>query len=136
RAAAGAPPAERVQVFCQLTMLSSMLIRHELTTGYADRALAAAGSSATLRQQALAVGAAAAALAGLVPDARNRLNQAETSTGLFRDELLITRITLDWLAGRWESALQALSTATDLPTMLAGAAHAIELSIRSWRGEL
>jgi DNA-binding CsgD family transcriptional regulator len=144
RSAGDAPDAERVQVFTQLTMLSSMLIRHQDTAGYADRALAAAGTATTLRLQALAVGASTSALAGLVHDASARLARAEPigrDTSLFRGELLITAITLDWLRGRWDEALRGLSSVaaeltTNRQTMLAGAAQAIELDIRSWRGEL
>ncbi len=138
------PDAEQVQVFSQLTMLSSMLNRHEETAAYADRALAAAGAATTLKLQALAVGASTSALAGLVRDASARLAKAEPisrDTSLFRGELLITGITLDWLRGRWDRALRGLSTAAaeltaNQQTMLADAAHAIELDIRSWRGEL
>lgn len=144
RAADGASPAQRVQAYSMLTMLSSMLFRHEHTAGYADRALDAAGSAGTLRLQALAVGASTSALAGLVHDAGTRLAKAETlrrETSLFRGELLITEITLDWLRGRWDTALRGLSTvaaefAANQQAMLSGAAHAIELDIRSWRGEL
>jgi DNA-binding CsgD family transcriptional regulator len=131
-------PAEQVQTFCQLTMVSSLTMRHEHTATYADRALAAAGSSKTLRLQALAVGASTASLAGLVKDASRRLTQAtDLRTGLFNPELLISEIALDWLRGRWDQALRGLATfVADQNTMLIGAAQAIELDIRSWRGEL
>lgn len=138
---ADAPAAERVRMFCQLTMLSSMLFRQERTAGLADQALAAAGGSPTLRLEALAIGATASALAGLVPDARARLARVSGDSGLFHGELATARIAVDWFAGRWEDALRSLSTVrpelvASRQTMLAGAAQAIELSIRSWRGEL
>jgi DNA-binding CsgD family transcriptional regulator len=138
---AGAPTTAQVHVFCQLTMLSSMVYRHERTSALADQALAAAGTSATLRLQALAIGASASALAGLVPDARARLALVSGDSGLFHGELVTARIAADWFGGRWEQALRSLSTAraeliATRQTMLAGATRAIELSIRSWRGEL
>lgn len=141
RIVADSPAAEQVQAYCQLTMLSSMVFQHERTAGLADRALAAARGGGTLRLQALAIGATASALAGLVPDARARLAQVSGDSGLFHGELTVARIAVDWFGGRWEDALRSLSTArpelvASRQTMLAGAARAIELSIRSWRGEL
>jgi DNA-binding NarL/FixJ family response regulator len=144
-AAVPASPAEEVVVFGQLAMLTSMRGRHVDTVGFADRALAAAGTSTTLQLQALAVGASTAALAGLVPDATARLRRAERLTedsgGAFAGELGLTRVVLDWLGGRWDAALEALRTvAVELETRqqatLAGALTAVALEIRTWRGEL
>jgi DNA-binding CsgD family transcriptional regulator len=130
--------AEQVQMFCQLTILTSLTHRHGQTAACADRALAAAGSSKTLRLQALAVGASTSALSALVRDASVRIRMAsDLRSGLFNTELSIAEIALDWLRGRWESALRGLAMFTaDQYAMLSGAAQAIELDIRSWRGEL
>jgi len=141
-------PAEDVVVQCQLCMLSSMLFRQQETVEHADRALHRAGDSTTLRLQALAVGASTSALAGLVPDAARRLQQAEQqirdepgTAALFSGELGLTRIVLDWLAGRWDAALEGVRTlAAELETReqatLVAALTAIELELRTWRGEL
>lgn len=142
-----ASPAEEVVVYTQLTMVSTMLFRHEETVSLADRALAASGGSTTLRLQALAVCASSECLAGLVPDATRRLRMAERiaedsgSRHLFRAELDVTRVVLDWLGGRWDAALEDIrALAADLTarqhvTLAAGLA-AVELEVRVWRGEL
>ena len=148
-ALAGAPasPAEQVVVYSQLAMLTSLLVEHDGTVRYADRALAASGASTTLQLQALAVCASTEALAGLVPDAAQRLRRASAlaaqsgRTHLFPGELGVARVVLDWLGGRWDAALEGLRTvAADLETrehaLLAAALTAIELDVRTWRGEL
>jgi len=144
-------------------MLTSMLFRHDQTVEQADLALESAGDSTTLRLQALAVGASTGALAGLVHDATRRLRLAERladepdgldrprgagpdqSPGagpvVFASELALTRVVLDWLGGRWDAALEGLRTLTaELETReqvtLTAALAAIELEIRTWRGEL
>ncbi len=146
-AAVPASPAEEVVVCGQLAMLTSLRGRHTETVEYLDRALRAAGTSTTLQLQALAVGASTGALAGLVADAAARLRRAEQLTGeaggtpTFSAELGLTRVVLDWLGGRWDGALEALRTvAVELETRqqatLAAALTAVELEIRTWRGEL
>jgi DNA-binding CsgD family transcriptional regulator len=143
--AAPANPAERVLVNGQLAMLTSMLSRHRETVEYADRALAGSGASVTLQLQALAVGASTGALAGLVHDATGRLRRAERLADgapyAFPGELGLTRVVLDWLGGRWDAALEALpGVAADLAARqqapLVAALTAVELEIRTWRGEL
>jgi DNA-binding CsgD family transcriptional regulator len=142
-----ASPAEEVVVCGQLAMLTSLRGRHAETVEYLDRALRAAGTSTTLQLQALAVGASTGALAGLVADATGRLRRAEQLTeeagvtSSFSAELGLTRVVLDWLGGRWDGALEALRTvAVELESRqqatLAGALTAVELDIRTWRGEL
>jgi DNA-binding CsgD family transcriptional regulator len=139
-----ASPAEEVVVFGQLAMLASMLFRQDRMVAYSDRALRAAGDAPALALQALAVGASTGALAGLVADAAERLaladkHLAELGGYLFRPELTLARLVLDWLGGRWEAALEALPAATTelaTHTPLASAVTAIELEIRTWRGEL
>src|SRR5262249_37450760 len=134
-------------VYCQLTMVSSMLFPHEETVKLADRALAAGGASTTLRLQALAVCASTECQAGLVPDATRRLRLAERiaeesgSRPLVRAELDATRVVLDWLGGRWDAALEGVRALTaeltdrQQVTLAAGLA-AVELEVRTWRGEL
>ena len=139
-------PAEEVVVFGQLAMLTSMLVKHEKTIEYANRALRASAGSPTLELQALAVSASTGALVGLVHDAAWRLRRAEELVDpdgghAFRGEILVTRLTLDWLRGHWDTALEGLGRATvELESreerMLGDALRAIELEIRSWRGEL
>ncbi len=147
RASATRPvsPAEEVVVNGQLTMLASLLARHGEAVGYADRALAASGTSTTLRLQALAVGATMGALAGLVTDASARLRRAERlaedAPYAYPGELGLTRVALDWLGGRWDAALEAMPrVAAELTARqqvpLAAALAAIQLEIRAWRGEL
>jgi DNA-binding NarL/FixJ family response regulator len=147
RASAMTPagPAEEVLVNGQLTMLSSMLTRHREAIGYADRALEASGTSTRLQLQALAVGASMGALAGLVTDATARLRRAarlaEDAPYAYPGELGLTRVVLDWLGGRWDAALEALPrVAAELTarqqTPLVAALTAVQLEIRTWRGEL
>ncbi|MEN3306323.1 MAG: hypothetical protein V7603_2525 [Micromonosporaceae bacterium] len=140
-----ASPGEEVVVCGQLAMLASMLARHAETVALADRALRASGDSTALRLQALAVGASTEALAGLVPQAARRLRQASelvdgSVAHLFSGELALTRVVLDWLGGRWDAALEGLRTVTPELTvrrqaMLAAALGAVELEMRTWRGE-
>ncbi len=154
-------PSERVVVMSQLGVVTSMLARQDETVTYADEALAAAGTSRTLRMQALAVGACTGALAGLVEDATSRLRRADDiraevaldgtvrparermtdSAVPFRGELLVASIAVDWLGGRWDGALEGIGrVASELrdsqTVLLAGATRAIELHVRTWRGEL
>jgi DNA-binding CsgD family transcriptional regulator len=137
-------PAEEVTVCGQLAILTSMLFRHDETVAYADRALSSAGGSTTLQLQALAVGALTEALAGLVPQAARCLRLAEELTAdgaqLFHGELGVARVVLDWLGGRWDGALErtrALSAELEVRQVnQASALTAVELEIRTWRGEL
>ncbi|GEM_PF-1402307 len=140
-------PAEEVVVCGQLGMLTSMLFRHTETIEYADRAERASGSSITLQLQALGVAASTEALAGLLPEAARRLRRAELLTQeadgrqLFWGELGVARVVVDWLGGRWDSALEAMrAMTTELAarhqSTLASALTAAELEIRTWRGEL
>jgi DNA-binding CsgD family transcriptional regulator len=141
-----ASPAEDVVVCGQLAMLTSMLGRHERTVALGDRAVRASGGSATLRLQALAVSASTEALAGLVTEASGRLREATDlvdggATQLFPGELALTRVVLDWLGGRWDQALESVrpvgaELAVRREATLAGALAAVELEMRTWRGEL
>ncbi|GIJ64092.1 ATP-binding protein [Virgisporangium aurantiacum] len=141
-----ASPAEDVVVCGQLAMLTSMLGRHERTVALGDRAVRASGGSATLRLQALAVSASTEALAGLVTVASGRLREATDlvdggATQLFPGELALTRVVLDWLGGRWDQALESVrpvgaELAVRREATLAGALAAVELEMRTWRGEL
>jgi len=146
RAAAAVPesPAEEVVVCEQLAILASMLGRHADTIALGDRALRAGGDSLPLRLQALAVCASTEALAGLVTRAGSRWREArelaDDSANRFAGELALTRVVLDWLGGRWESALAGLHTTTAELTvrrqvLLAAALGAVELEMRTWRGE-
>jgi DNA-binding CsgD family transcriptional regulator len=145
-AAPRASPAEGVVVFEQLSMLSSTLVRPDDVVEYADRALRAAAGNPVLELQALAVCSSTAALAGLVHDSRRRLADAERLVGevgdhVFRGELQTARVVLDWLGGRWDSSVDLLAVAVaDLESrqevMLLEALRAVELEIRTWRGEL
>ncbi|WNV89371.1 AAA family ATPase [Umezawaea sp. Da 62-37] len=140
----GFAPAEGVVVFEQLAMVASMLFQHEKTVEYANRALRAADQPG-LELQALAVCASTAALSGLVHDATWRLRRAEELVGddgsAFLGELQVTRVALDWLGGRWDACVDRLGRATaELGTrqelMTLEGVRAIELEIRTWRGEL
>ena len=146
RAAAAVPdsPAEEVVVCEQLAILASIQGRHADTIALGDRALRASGDSAPLRLQALAVCASTEALAGLVAQAGGRLREAtelvEDTAHRFVGELALTRVVLDWLGGRWDAALEGLRTTTAELTVrrqavLAAALGAIELEMRTWRGE-
>ena len=146
-AATPASPAEEVVVCGQLAMLTSMTTRHAQTVEFADRALRSAGDSTSLQLQALAVCASTGALAGLVEDAMWRLQLAERlaeeagTPYAFSGELGLTRVVLDWLGGRWDAALDGLrAVGPELEareqTTLAAALTAVELEIRTWRGEL
>ena len=140
-------PAEEVVVFGQLAMLTSMLFRHTETVEFTDRALRSSGESTTLQLQALGVGAFTQALAGLVPETARSLRRAEIVTQrsdgpqLFGGELGVARVVVDWLGGRWDAALEALRALTaELAARhqvtQAAALTAVELEIRTWRGEL
>jgi DNA-binding CsgD family transcriptional regulator len=148
-AAAATPtsPAEEVVVCGQLAMLTSTASRHAKTVEFADRALRAAGDSATLQLQALAMGAFTGALAGLVDDASARSRRAERLAAemgnpyAFSGERGLSRVVLDWLGGRWDAALDGLRTvapelAAREQATLGAALTAVELEIRTWRGEL
>jgi DNA-binding CsgD family transcriptional regulator len=141
-----ASPAEEVVVCEQLAILASVLGRHADTIALADRALQASGDSLPLRLQALAVCASTEALAGLVAQAGGRLREATELAGdpashRFVGELALARVVLDWLGGRWDAALDGLRTTTAelslrRQALLAAALGAVELEMRTWRGEL
>src|SRR6266508_144847 len=88
--------------------------------------------------------AADEARAALVPQAARCLRRADelTTDGpqLFHGELGVGRVVLDWLGGRWDSALERMRTlAAELEVQQvtqASALTAVELEIRTWRGEL
>ncbi|HEY3008845.1 MAG TPA: AAA family ATPase [Micromonosporaceae bacterium] len=146
-AATRTSPAEEVVVCGQLAMLTSTASRHAQTVEFADRALHAAADSTTLQLQALAMGALTGALAGLVDDASSRLRRAERLAAdmgnpyAFSGERGLSRVVLDWLGGRWDAALDGLRTVTPEleareQATLGAALTAVELEIRTWRGEL
>ncbi|MGW4214012.1 ATP-binding protein [Lentzea sp. NPDC004789] len=139
-------PAEGVIVFEHLAMLSSLLFQHDRTVEYANRALACSDGQPMLELQALSVCASITSLAGLVHDASWRVRRAEelvdqVGSHGFRAERAASRVALDWLGGRWDAALDGIGRW--LPDVEAaqsdqalGVLQAIELSIRTWRGEL
>jgi DNA-binding CsgD family transcriptional regulator len=139
-------PAEGVIVFEHLAMLSSLLFQHDRTVEYANRALACSDGQPMLELQALSVCASITALAGLVHDASWRVRRAEelvdqVGSHGFRAERAASRVALDWLGGRWDAALDGIGRwlpdveATQADQAL-GVLQAVELSIRTWRGEL
>ncbi|GAA3462300.1 AAA family ATPase [Saccharothrix longispora] len=140
-----ASAAEGVVVFDRLAVITSMLFRHDKTVEYANRALRAADQPA-LELQALAVGASTGALAGLVHDASWRLRRAEelrerTGGHAFRGELEMAGVALDWFGGEWDACLERLGrAAAELEArqelMMLHGLRAIELEVRTWRGEL
>ncbi|WP_439660457.1 ATP-binding protein [Lentzea sp. HUAS TT2] len=139
-------PAEGVIVFEHLAMLTSLLFQHDRTVEYANRALACSDGQPMLELQALSVCASITALAGLVHDASWRLRRAEDLAAQFgshgfRAERAASRVALDWLGGRWDAALDGIGRwLPDVEAAQAdqalGVLQAIELSIRTWRGEL
>jgi DNA-binding CsgD family transcriptional regulator len=87
------------------------------------------------------------ALAGLVDDASGRLRRADRlaaeagSPFAFSGQRGLARVVLDWLGGRWDGALDGLRTVRPELELreqetLAAALTAIEVEIRTWRGEL
>ncbi|MFC3896020.1 ATP-binding protein [Lentzea rhizosphaerae] len=139
-------PAEGVIVFEHLAMLTSLLFQHDRTVEYANRALACSDGQPMLELQALSVCASITALAGLVHDASWRVRRAEELAGQvgshgFRAERAASRIALDWLGGHWDTALDGIGRwLPDVEAAQAdqalGVLQTIELSIRTWRGEL
>ena len=139
-------PAEGVIVFEHLAMLSSLLFQHDRTVEYANRALACSDGQPMLELQALSVCASITALAGLVHDASWRVRRAEelvdqVGSHGFRAERAASRVALDWLGGRWDAALDGIGRwLPDVETAQAdqalGVLQVVELSIRTWRGEL
>jgi DNA-binding NarL/FixJ family response regulator len=139
-------PAEGVIVFEHLAMLTSLLFQHDRTVEYANRALACSDGQPMLELQALSVCASITALAGLVHDASWRVRRAEelldqVGSHGFRAERAASRVALDWLGGRWDAALDGIGRwLPDVEAAQAdqalGVLQAIELSIRTWRGEL
>ncbi|SFR28620.1 regulatory protein, luxR family [Lentzea waywayandensis] len=139
-------PAEGVIVFEHLAMLTSLLFQHDRTVEYANRALAYSDGQPMLELQALSVCASITALAGLVHDASWRVRRAEdlldqVGSHGFRAERAASRVALDWLGGRWDAALDGIGRwLPDVEAAQAdqalGVLQAIELSIRTWRGEL
>jgi DNA-binding CsgD family transcriptional regulator len=138
--------AEGVVVFDRLAVITSMLFRHDKTVEYANRSLAAADGQPGLELQALAVGASTGALAGLVHDASWRLRRAEelrerAGGHAFRGELEMARVALDWFGGAWDACLERVGrAAAELESrqelMMLDGLRAIELEVRTWRGEL
>ncbi|MFD1152639.1 LuxR C-terminal-related transcriptional regulator, partial [Saccharothrix hoggarensis] len=138
--------AEGVVVFDRLAVITSMLFRHDKTVDYANRSLRAAAGQPALELQALAVGASTGALAGLVRDASWRLGRAEelrerTGGHAFRGELEMARVALDWFGGAWDACLERVGrAAAELESrqelMMLDGLRAIELEVRTWRGEL
>ncbi|MFE9751352.1 ATP-binding protein [Saccharothrix saharensis] len=138
--------AEGVVVFDRLAVITSMLFRHDKTVDYANRALAAAAGQPGLELQALAVAASTGALAGLVHDASWRLRRAEelrerVGGHAFRGELEMARVALDWFGGAWDACLERVGrAAAELESrqelMMLDGLRAIELEVRTWRGEL
>ncbi|ONI89138.1 hypothetical protein ALI22I_16630 [Saccharothrix sp. ALI-22-I] len=138
--------AEGVVVFDRLAVITSMLFRHDKTVDYANRALRSAAGQPVLELQALAVGASTGALAGLVHDASWRLRRAEelrerAGGHAFRGELEMARVALDWFGGAWDVCLERVGrAAAELETrqelMMLDGLRAIELEVRTWRGEL
>jgi DNA-binding CsgD family transcriptional regulator len=141
-----ASPAEEVVVCTQLAFLSALRFRLDEAVEFADRAFLASGTSTTLRLQALAMGAWNEALAGLVPQAARRLRLAEQlaeeadARHAFPGELGLTTVALHWFGGRWDTALELQrSVLAELESrqqsLLIPALTAIELEMRTWRGE-
>ncbi|XVS62720.1 ATP-binding protein [Actinosynnema sp. CA-299493] len=138
--------AEGVVVFDRLAVLTSMLFRHDKTVDYANRSLASAAGQPALELQALAVSASTGALAGLVHDASWRLRRAEelrerAGGHAFRGELEMARVALDWFGGEWDACLERVGrAAAELESrqelMMLDGLRAIELEVRTWRGEL
>ncbi|KOX18771.1 hypothetical protein ADK67_35025 [Saccharothrix sp. NRRL B-16348] len=138
--------AEGVVVFDRLAVITSMLFRHDKTVDYANRSLASAAGQPALELQALAVGASTGALAGLVHDASWRLRRAEelrerAGGHAFRGELEMARVALDWFGGEWDACLERVGrAAAELESrqelMMLDGLRAIELEVRTWRGEL
>ncbi|MER5269086.1 AAA family ATPase [Actinosynnema sp. NPDC002837] len=138
--------AEGVVVFDRLAVVTSMLFRHDKTVDYANRSLAAAAGQPALELQALAVSASTGALAGLVHDASWRLRRAEelrerAGGHAFRGELEMARVALDWFGGEWDACLERVGrAAAELESrqelMMLDGLRAIELEVRTWRGEL
>ncbi|MFJ6675414.1 ATP-binding protein [Actinosynnema sp. NPDC091369] len=138
--------AEGVVVFDRLAVITLMLFRHDKTVDYANRALAAADGQPGLELQALAVGASTGALAGLVHDASWRLHRVEelrerAGGHAFRGELEMARVALDWFGGAWDACLERVGrAAAELESrqelMMLDGLRAIELEVRTWRGEL
>ncbi|MCC8244165.1 ATP-binding protein [Saccharothrix luteola] len=138
--------AEGVVVFDRLAVVTSMLFRHDKTVDYANRSLAAADGQPALELQALAVSASTGALAGLVHDASWRLRRAEelrerAGGHAFRGELEMARVALDWFGGEWDACLERVGrAAAELESrqelMMLDGLRAIELEVRTWRGEL
>ncbi|MEU4447347.1 AAA family ATPase [Actinosynnema sp. NPDC050801] len=138
--------AEGVVVFDRLAVITSMLFRHDKTVEYANRSLASADGQPALELQALAVGASTGALAGLVHDASWRLRRAEelrerAGGHAFRGELEVARAALDWFGGEWDACLERVGrAAAELESrqelMMLHGLRAIELEVRTWRGEL
>ncbi|WP_329790002.1 AAA family ATPase [Lentzea sp. DG1S-22] len=139
-------PAEGVIVFEHLAMLTSLVFRHDETVEFANRALACSDGQPVLELQALSVCASTTALAGLVHDASWRLRRAgelaeQVGSHGFRAERVAARVALDGLGGRWDAALDGIGRwRPDVEAAQAdqalGVLQAVELSIRTWRGEL
>jgi DNA-binding CsgD family transcriptional regulator len=139
-------PAEGVIVFEHLAMLSSLLFQHDRTVEYANRALSCSDGQPMLELQALSVCASITALAGLVHDASWRVRRAEDLAGQvgshgFRAERASSRVALDWLGGRWDAALDGIGrwrpdVEAAQSDQALGVLQAVELFIRTWRGEL
>jgi DNA-binding CsgD family transcriptional regulator len=141
-----ATDAERILVLGQLAMGAATFYEHdELLDIVSSLDALAEGAPPTLRLYAIAIAAYTASSNAFTNRALPLLQQAESlledAGGTpFRGNILVARVTMDWLQGRWDEALDAAAAAADelegaqLAIHL-GAFRAAEIDIRAQRGE-
>jgi DNA-binding NarL/FixJ family response regulator len=136
----------RILVLGQLAMGAATFYEQRALVDIGEELAArAAGAPPTLRLYALAMAAYTQATAGF-PD--RALPLVELSEAMlddaggtpFRGNILVARVMVDWLQGRWDEALDgAAASAAELEgaqlAVHVGVFHAVEIDIRANRGE-
>lgn len=143
---ASASPSERCLVLGPLSLFAASTHRPRPVPELAEEMMSLADKlPPTLGIYARVVASYALATCGYVRLARPALEEAEAlldevGGSAFRSNLLVARVFLDWLEGRWDEAVEGTAAAlVELEganfAVQASGLHAIELAIRSARGE-
>jgi DNA-binding CsgD family transcriptional regulator len=139
-------PAERLLTLGPLGLLSAYAgIPRPLAEHTAEMLRLGATLPPTLELYSTAIASYALATCGFVALARAPLGRAEAlmeeiGGTAFRAQIVVTRVIVDWLEGRWDEAMDAIDRAAadaldaELGLQAAGL-QAVEIEIRSWRGE-
>ena len=141
-----ASPAERLLTLGPLGLLASYAGVPRSLPAVADEMLRLGATlPKTLELYSTAISSYSLTTCGFLGLALAPLSRAETlieevGGTAFRANILVSRVLVDWLQGRWDEAMEAIDRAAaemeDAQIAVQAAAlQAIEIEIRSWRGE-